>query len=249
MTESCSTRFVNEPTTELCEKHGINKMIRKYVRDGKPWAVVHASCPACDAEIERNSRRQRREALRRELRDRIDLVIPPRYRRARLAHVSRQVVDAVLSAPADGFVLFGRPGVGKTYLMSAYLRSVIASGRTTVMRATWDGLLREIRGTYRRDARDHEEDVLRRYVTAGCLAIEDLGATVPVDGDESAFSIKMLTTILDARLESCLPTHVTTNKSMVDIAKSFDGRIASRLKMLAWIGIGGQDQRKPTARG
>lgn len=37
-----------------------------------------------------------------------------------------------------------------------------------------------------------------------------------------------------------------TNKTRDDIAKSFDARIASRLQLFPWIGIGGKDQRSVT---
>jgi len=49
--------------------------------------------------------------------------------------------------------------------------------------------------------------------------------------------------IIDKIGEHGWPTFISTNKSKENLNKSFDERIASRLSLFKWIGIGGADRR------
>lgn len=178
-------------------------------------------------------------------------VVPPRYRRARLCHVAPAVRDRLLAAvERDGAILFGPPGVGKTYVLCALARWLMfrPGKRLHVARVRWDDLLSEIRSTFDGADGQNERDIVARCVRTNVLILEDVGIGRGSDSIESTFTTKIFTAIIDGRLEACRPTFISTNKRPADFSKAFDARVASRLKMLDWIGIGGSDQRKPTAR-
>ena len=238
---ACSIPHRDIELTETCPVHGRPKMQRVY--EGS-FAGRFTWCPDCESEKTRHNLRQSRRQRRETLRDAVYVTIPPRYRQARLCHISRPVREAIQRAPADaGAVLFGPVGAGKTYTLAAFARHWIVLG-DSVRRASWDGLLRDVRSSY--SGGSSEESIIGNYTRPSRLIVEDLGASTPVNAEETAFSVRILTAILDYRLEQCRPTYITTNRTQRDIGKSFDARVASRLQLLAWIGIGGRDNRTVT---
>ncbi len=102
----------------------------------------------------------------------------------------------------------------------------------------------QIRDTYKQGSRLTELDVIRPMIDCDCLIIEDIGSTTSIGRNESDFSNRTIFVLLDSRLEACRPTFISTNKSRKNLEASFDERIASRLGVFKWIGIGGEDKRK-----
>lgn len=77
------------------------------------------------------------------------------------------------------------------------------------------------------------------------LFIEDVGTTVSIGEQESDFSLRTFVTLLDTRIEWCQATFVTSNKSIEELGRSFDERVASRLMQACEIiEVTGQDKRK-----
>ena len=77
-----------------------------------------------------------------------------------------------------------------------------------------------------------------------------LNSSVPAEAElrlgqqESDFSLRTLLVLLDHRIEQNLATFVTTNKTIEDLAWSFDQRVASRLRQACEIvEIRGADRR------
>jgi len=191
-------------------------------------------------------RRSDRVVERFQRRDRLATVVPPRYRKARLCHIARPLRERLLAAvEGDGAIVFGPPGVGKTYAVCALSRWLLFRPKRPlhVIRVRWEDVLLTIRSAFGSRERT-ESDVIAMYVKTHILAIDDVGASSGPDATETAFVTRIFTSILDARIEACRPTIIATNKRPGDLGESFDARVASRLQLLDQIGIGGRDQRR-----
>jgi DNA replication protein DnaC len=205
-------------------------------------------CRKCEqrekAEGQARQLRQKRIAKQHALRERLDSTIPQLFRYAHIRHL-RQAVKNGLSelTPKRGAYLYGSPGVGKTYSLCAVARKLITEGRG-VRRVVWERLTLSIRGTYKSNHKS-EQDLLQPLIDCDVLIVEDVGTTTSLDGAESDFSLRTLLTILDSRLEACKPTWFSSNKSVEQLATTFDDRIASRLcQHCKIILLSGKDRRK-----
>lgn len=220
-------------------------------------------CKACIEKQRRGRVRTERIERRDRLRAQLARVLPLRYRRAKLCHLPRKLREKFLNLPPDkGLGPWGGVGVGKTYAVCAWLRWVICTGGIRkrllddegrresaslglyrIERISFADLLLKIRGTF--DGNGSEERVLREYQECGLLVLEDLGAGASIGAVESDFSVRVLTGILDYRLEHCLPTFATSNKSPDELGKSFDERVASRLAAACeFVAVKGRDRRR-----
>lgn len=113
-----------------------------------------------------------------------------------------------------------------------------------VVRVAYDMLMLQIRDTYKPGAKQTELGVIQPLIDAEKLIIEDVGVTVSVGAQESDFSLRTFLVLLDQRLEHCRATYITSNKSVEEIGKSFDARVASRLRQACEIvQLTGKDRR------
>lgn len=205
-------------------------------------------CPECaDKQREEHARQlQRKARMERAARMRqiLSRVIPPLFAGAHLRNLSYAIKKELLSFNSKiGLVIFGPVGRGKSFALAALARHLIFK-RRKVVRITYEMLCLQIRDTYKQGSRLTELDVIRPLIDCDCLFIEDIGSTTSIGKDESDFSNRTIFVLLDSRLEACRPTFISTNKSRKNLEASFDERIASRLGLFKWIGIGGEDKRK-----
>ena len=142
-----------------------------------------------------------------------------------------------------GLFLYGPPGVGRTYAMAALARHYIADG-LVVARLNWEMLCLRIRDCFRAKADKTELQTIQPYLDAYRLFIEDIGTTKSEGAQESDFSVRVLLVILDYRIEHCLPTFFTTNRTIEELCKTFDARVASRIMQgCDAIKLSGEDKR------
>jgi len=196
-------------------------------------------CPHCLAakvKADRDAETRKKRAV---------TIVPKRFHDARIEHLDLNLIEAFNGLPDDiGLYLFGEPGRGKTYATAAIAYSFIMAGRS-VVRIRYKTLCRLLRCTFQRNSKLTEEDVFKQYLLPDKLFIEDVGTAVKgVEKEESNFSRETFFELLDERLEWCRATFITTNKSLPDLATTFDERIASRvMQACVQIKLEGRDRR------
>lgn len=171
-------------------------------------------------------------------------IVPPRFIEAELEHLPEKLLGKIKTLPEDtGLMLWGAPGVGKSYSMAAIAKDSIRKGYL-VLRINYEMLCLRIRDTFKTNSQQTEYGIIEQFLTADKLFIEDIGTTKSEGKIESGFSVRTLLVLLDYRLENCLPTFVTTNRPVEELGKTFDERIASRLiQSCVVVKLSGDDKR------
>jgi len=172
--------------------------------------------------------------------------LPELFRSAEISNLGLVLKDKIASLPKDkGLLFWGEAGVGKSYAMAAIIKEIIRKNPTSdIGRIAFEMICLKIRDTYKQGSKSTELEVIKPLIAVDTLFIEDVGTTVSVGESESDFSLRTFLVLLDSRLENCRRTFVTTNKSIEELAKSFDSRIASRLQqMCEIIHLTGKDKR------
>lgn len=155
-----------------------------------------------------------------------------------------------------GAYLFGDVGTGKTHAACGAIRAYVDSRVKDVeghemylgKRAryvnvpTWFAMLR---GTYGKRG-ESEQEVFDRYAQCGLLVLDDLGK-----GSRSEWAVERLYMLIDYRWSNRLPTIVTSNYRLSDVAGMLSTdeetmrAIASRLSaMCPRVEMRGEDRRK-----
>ncbi|MHC1785905.1 MAG: ATP-binding protein [Christensenellales bacterium] len=128
--------------------------------------------------------------------------------------------DALPETPRKALLLFGKSGLGKTYLLRCVGERAASRGVQTLI-LTANTLLNQIRKQY--FSRDTQEDPLYRDIPL--LLIDDLG-TEPLWEN---ITVEQLFALLDYRLARGLHTLISTNLSLTELKARYTERISSRL--------------------
>jgi len=175
-------------------------------------------------------------------------IVHERYANATMDDLPAAYKAQLLAAPdTDSIYIWGPTGTGKTYALAALARHWLETG-WRVERSTWERLCLRIRDTFKPQARETEWSIIEPLLSVDKLILEDVGTTVSVGRQETDFSLRVLWLILDSRSEDCLQTAMTGNKPIEELARSFDARIASRLRQGAIIHKTGQDKREKVTK-
>lgn len=236
-------------------------------REGYPGALsmkLFKPCanPSCVKERERRSAAEACERAKR--REEALNVFARRVNRDMWVHmqnenVPRLYINARLSdfdgsyptaAGRSGLFITGAVGCGKTHLaaamLAAWLEGALIEGERTGQHyypsacgkwTTVPEFLMRLRGTFRRDAAETEERVVREYLKLPFLVLDDLGAEKATD-----WTGQSLYVLVSGRINACLPTVVTSNLTLGELHDS-DPRLASRLGGMAYLELPGKDRR------
>jgi len=220
-----------ERRCKLCQN---DKEKTYYLRYNNELVAV---CANCAPELERAEQRRRAEKV-------FERIVPKLFHSATLEKLPPALEKKIRTLPDDtGLFLWGPQGVGKSYAMAAIIRELLLAGHS-VMRFSYEMLCLMLRDTYKTGSTKTELDVIEPLIAVDNLFIEDVGVIVSGAEQESNFSLRTFLVILDQRLEQCRATFITTNKSVEQVAESFDKRIASRLQEACEvIHLTGQDRR------
>lgn len=135
----------------------------------------------------------------------------------------------------DGLLINGTCGTGKTHLAVAILHAILDKGYPGLF-VTVPDLLAEIRKSYNTD---HDSDKIKKIMAAKFLVLDDLGAEKTTDWVQ-----EQLYMIINYRYEYELPTIITSNLDIGQLAQKVGERTTSRLlEMCTGVKLNGEDYR------
>ena len=201
--------------------------------------------------------RQRRALRRRAAR------IPERYEHCCLEHFNqlndslrravkccRAIIGEFPGGEAQGLLLIGPSGVGKTHLAVAVLRELVEERGAVGLFAEFNDLLRRIQETFDRRSQTPSWDVLRPALDADVLLLDDLGATRMTPWMRDTLAL-----IINERYNHRRLILATTNQEEApapgreSLADRIGERLASRLaEMCMTARLEGDDYRRKAIR-
>jgi DNA replication protein DnaC len=219
-----------------CPQHGA--FTSESYLQGRRWS----QCPECIAE-------ERARTQAEELRRRDEERAQRHDDRVRDAGVPKRFVGAgwdVFTTPTDdhrlakstvrdyfesfkaqrhrghGLILSGRPGTGKTLLVSVGLQAIVDDYRVGYL--TFQEMLREVRGSWRPKSTRASAEVLEDLCTVSLLVIDETGIGYGTDGE-----MNVMFDVVDGRYRNQLPTILITNEAPAAIKATVGERAYDRL--------------------
>ncbi|CAH0532181.1 DnaC-like protein [Ralstonia phage UAM5] len=211
---------------------------------GREDRVMWFGCPDCarearereHADSKAREERERQERLERRLRlsgipmgfrDRtFDSFVATQPEQEHAVAVAREFADNFWAkhAPAGTFLVFGgNPGTGKSHLAIAAAQQVMQRGTAMYLDAM--DLIRRVRATWRKDAEQTEEDVLRMLGgTLDLLVIDEIGVQRGTEDEQM-----ILFDVLNRRYRDLRPTILLTNLGGKALGEFLGPRIMDRL--------------------
>ena len=171
-------------------------------------------------------------------------IVPKKYIGAEMEHLPVKLREQLEREIDDGVLFWGAVGTGKTYTMAALAKKYIREGYL-VKRTHYNLLCLQIRDTYNKNAKATEWDIIEPLLKCNKLFIEDVGTIKRIGEVETDFSLRTFLTLLDMRIEQCKPTFITSNKSVENLAHSFDERVGDRLRLFSVYNLGTKSRRQP----
>ena len=124
--------------------------------------------------------------------------------------ISQHYVEAFLDAEGkfteSGLLYIGSPGVGKTHMAVAVLKSLIERYRVRAIFVDFTALIHQIQSTFDPGSPESKRDILDPVVETEVLVLDELGAQKP-----TPWVNEILYLIMNSRYTKRLPTLFTTN--------------------------------------
>lgn len=140
-----------------------------------------------------------------------------------------------------GLIFSGLPGTGKSHLAAAILQAIMPNHAGLYI--TCMGLIRSIRGTWRKDSERSESEVLHALCTAPLLVLDEIGVQYGTDGEQT-----ILFDVLDRRYREMMPTILLTNQAKDGFKEFIGERSFDRLvETSRWVAFD-WDSYRATAR-
>ena len=197
----------------------------------RPWGPFYTGCPECTEERRaREAEAQRREAEAKLASAIAAAGVPRRFRGAQLSTATTpQALVARYAANIDqhlregtGLVLIGPCGTGKTHAACALLLELVRNERQCAY-VTAEGLGREMRATFRRDATTTEGDTFEYFASVPLLVVDELASSA------TAHTVNLLHELIAVRYERQIPSIFISNASRADLEAYLGQRAADRI--------------------
>lgn len=222
-----------------CESHGLYAATGTRLSKGRE---VWTRCPQCEAD-DRAAEEQRRveriaEALKADLAAKLgETLVPPRFHGKTLDNFNADsdpqryaltvARDFIENFPkrlerGEGLIFSGLPGTGKSHIAGAILQSLLP--KYVGKYCTCMGLIRAVRGTWRKDSERSETEVLNILADVPLLVIDEIGVQYGTDGEQT-----ILFDVLDGRYRNMMPTILMTNQDKAGLKQFIGERAYDRL--------------------
>lgn len=232
--------------TKACDKHG------DYEASGTKWPrgrEVWTMCPHCRAESDAEDRRRQEERAaelaRADLEAKLEQVaIPERFLGKSLDNfnadteaqkyaltVARDYLENfdAHAKRGEGLIFSGLPGTGKSHVAGAILQGLLP--KRVGLYTTCMGIIRSVRGTWRKDSERSESEVLATLNTVPLLVVDEIGVQYGTDGEQT-----ILFDVLDGRYRNMKPSILLTNQDRAGLKQFIGERAYDRLTETArWI--------------
>jgi DNA replication protein DnaC len=220
---------------QSCDKHG------EYTSNGTKLSrgrEIWTRCPGCRSDYDAAEQQARElraaEQARADMEAKLEQVaIPARFvgrtldnfnadteQQSYALTVARDYAEnfSQYAKRGEGLILSGLPGTGKSHLAAAVLQALLP--RRVGMYVTCMGIIRSVRGTWRKDSERSESDVLHILRTVPLLVVDEIGVQYGTDGEQT-----ILFDVLDGRYREMQPTILLTNQDRAGL-KTFIGERA-----------------------
>jgi len=168
---------------------------------------------------------------------RISNCVEPLYLDSNIEDFTEPVKNVLKSWDGTQDLYFhGDTGTGKTHAMYALMKICIANGYLCRLR-DFGEVCRKIRSAF--NSNTPEQAIRDEFLNLDVLFLDDLGLKSSV----SDYEYDVFYDILDRRICNCLPTVISSNKTIQQVAEGFDKRIESRLGLFTVVEFSGQDRR------
>lgn len=148
----------------------------------------------------------------------------------------------------DSLLLYGVPGCGKTMLAVLIGRAYLQMGKTVAFQDVVS-LLADLQATFNDKSKAGQYwQIMERCKRVDLLILDDMGAE-----KISEWTVKMMQELINARYNAKKPLIMTSNYEPYEMLAEFGrkdkvqaGRIASRLREMAYFVLAGNKDRRPS---
>ena len=201
------------------------------------WTATkrHCTCPEAVAEEEAETARIEQEKEERQAREKAERIERMQHRAGMGSRERRKTFSDLEQTPdnyaaimaakkyAQSYInretrrkpslfICGDLGTGKTHLAAAMANEIIENGRP-VKYATFTQMTQEIRAAFYSESKETEAETVRKYKTAALLFLDDLGKEKATE-----WSLAKLFELIDSRYSNGLPTVITSNYTLDQLA-------------------------------
>lgn len=238
-----------EPLGEIvieCADHGTYTSAgTRYIGKREIWTP----CPDCDErrvadELQAKADEKAKHAAR-QLAAMIDeALIPPRFigrsfdnfNAASAGHEKALDVAKRYAESFDdnakrgaGLIFSGLPGTGKSHLAAAVMQAIMPTHQALYM--TCMGMIRAVRGTWRRESETSETEMLSRFGKVPLLVLDEVGVQYGTDGEQT-----IIFEVMDRRYRDMQPTILLTNQNAKGFSEFVGERVYDRLREVStWV--------------
>lgn len=146
-------------------------------------------------------------------------------------HTTRQFCDAFLQGQLEErpwLVLFGAYGAGKTHLAAAVIHEAMTAGWRSCYFRPWSAYLERLKNSFAKDAQERTATITRELAAGRLVVIDDLDSD-KARRTSSGFAEAELFNALNARYLEGLPTILTFNRPLLELADQIGPALVDRI--------------------